>query len=100
LIAGSVYVEERGPGLGYFGMLAVDPARQRRGLGRRLVDAAEAWARERGHGEMELQVVSARRELPPWYCKLGYREVGRRPFLLEARKKVPFDLIVMRKPLG
>src|SRR5712691_10683844 len=39
-LVGCVYVEHRGE-RGYFGLLAVDPRRQRAGLGARLIAAAE-----------------------------------------------------------
>lgn len=39
-LVGSVYMEQRGS-RGYLGMLAVDPAYQRFGMGRRLTEAAE-----------------------------------------------------------
>src|ERR1700674_4046734 len=39
-LIGCVYIELRGD-RGYFGLLAIDPARQRAGLGARLIAAAE-----------------------------------------------------------
>lgn len=71
----SVYVEVRGT-RGYFGMLAVEPKRQGKGLGRKMVEAAEGYCREKGCGAMDLKVLSLRRELPPLYRKLGYAESG------------------------
>src|SRR3569832_969744 len=40
-ITACVYVEIRDEQRGYFGMLSVDPTQQGRGLGRKMVDAAE-----------------------------------------------------------
>ena len=74
-VAGSVYVETRGA-RGYFGLLSVDPARQGTGLGRKLVDAAEAHVRAAGARAMDIRVVNLRTELPPFYRKLGYVEAG------------------------
>jgi len=74
-VAGSVYVEVRGA-RGYFGLLGVDPARQGTGLGRKLVDAAEAHVRAAGARAMDIRVVNLRTELPPFYRKLGYVEAG------------------------
>jgi mannitol-1-/sugar-/sorbitol-6-phosphatase len=74
-LAASVYVEVRGA-RGYFGMLSVDPAQQRSGLGRKMVEAAEAYCRAKGCRAMDLTVLSLRPELPPLYRKLGYRESG------------------------
>lgn len=70
-----VYVELRGS-RGYFGMLAVDPKRQGEGIGRKMVEAAEEYCREKGCTAMDLTVLSLRPELPPLYRKLGYMESG------------------------
>jgi len=94
-----VYVELRGA-RGYFGMLSVDPSRQGEGLGRRLVDAAEARCRSRGCRLMEIHVVDVREELPPFYRRLGYVESGDEPFPDTERAKIPARFIVMTKPLG
>ena len=62
-LAGCVYVETRGE-RGYFGMLSTAPARQRRGLGTRLVAAAEDRCRRAGCRAVEIEVVNHRQELP------------------------------------
>lgn len=72
---GSVYVEIRGD-RGYFGLLSVDPARQGTGLGRRLVDAAEAHACAAGCAAIDIRIVNLRSELPPFYRRLGYVDAG------------------------
>ena len=54
--------------------LAVDPARRSQGIGRRLLEAAKDWARERGATHLELDSGEARvdahrfyeRERPSW----------------------------------
>jgi ribosomal protein S18 acetylase RimI-like enzyme len=75
----SVYVEIRGD-RGYFGMLAVDPTRQRRGIGRAMVEGAENYCLKQGCTDMDLTVLSLRPELPPLYRKLGYVESGTEEF--------------------
>lgn len=97
-LAGCVYVEVREE-RGYFGMLAIDPARQRQGLGAELVAAAEAHCRAAGCAEMEIDVVNLRTELPPFYRRLGYMERGSRPFPDEERARIPCHLVVMAKAL-
>ena len=96
-IAGCVYVEGRVT-RGYFGMLAVDPPRQGTGLGRRLIEAAERHARERGAHAMDIRVVNLRTELPPFYERLGYLETGTEG-ADDPRALQPFHFIVMSKIL-
>jgi GNAT superfamily N-acetyltransferase len=99
-IAGSVYVELRGD-RGYFGMLSVDPGRQRSGIGRRLIAAAEEFCREQGCRFMELSVVNLRTELPPIYAKFGYRVFGSAPFPAdEMPVSQPCSFTLMEKELG
>jgi GNAT superfamily N-acetyltransferase len=78
-VMASIYVELRGD-RGYFGMLAVDPARQGLGLGRVMVEAAESHCCDRGCRHMDIAVLSPRAELVPFYNKLGYFETAREPF--------------------
>ena len=74
-IAGCVYVRVTG-GRGYFGLLSVDPSRQRGGIGGGLIHAAESLARAAGCTAMDIRVVNLRVELPPFYRQLGYTETG------------------------
>jgi GNAT superfamily N-acetyltransferase len=97
-LAGCVYVELRGE-RGYFGMLSVDPALQGQGLGRRLVDAAEHYARAHGCTAMDIRVVNLRTELPPFYERLGYVETGEVEPVDDPRAKQPFYFVTMSKPL-
>ena len=97
-LAGCVLVELRGE-RAYFGLLAVDPARQHRGLGLRLIDEAENYARAAGCRAMDIRIVSLRAELPPFYRRLGYVETGTAPFPEEIESKLPCHFILMSKPL-
>ena len=74
-IVASLYTEMRGE-RAYLGMLAVDPAQQGTGLGRKMVDAAEARCRELGARFIDIAVLTLRPELPPLYRKFGYVETG------------------------
>ena len=51
-VVGCVAVDEYAPSLAELVSLAVAPEAQGRGLGRRLIAAAEALARQRGYGEL------------------------------------------------
>lgn len=97
-IAGCVYLTHTGD-RGYFGMLSIAPARQRQGLGRQLIAAVEARARERGCRDMDIHIVNLREELPGYYRRLGYVENGTLPFSDPDKATRPCFFIVMSKPL-
>jgi len=99
-IVACVYAEVRGE-RGYFGMLAVEPSKQRTGLGRRMAEAAEGYCRQRGCGWMDISVLTLRPELLPYYQKLGYRETRREDFYPSRPLKEGFECqsIVMSKEL-
>jgi len=98
-LAGCVYIETRDD-RSYLGLLAVQPAWQRTGLGRQLVAAAENLARDSGSRVMDLRVISARGEqLLPFYHRLGYQFVCTEPFPPDLVAKVPAHYILMSKPL-
>jgi ribosomal protein S18 acetylase RimI-like enzyme len=98
-LAGCIYVELRGE-RGYFGLLAVDPARQRSGLGSRLVVAAEEYCRAAGCQFMDLTIVNLRTELPGFYHRLGYVESGTLPFPSDQQANQPCHLVRMSKRLA
>jgi GNAT superfamily N-acetyltransferase len=98
-LAASVYAELRGD-RGYLGLLGVDPPRQRTGLGRKMMDAAESYFREAGCIAVDLRVISARAPLPVFYRHLGYRETGTASFAPDVPVKVPCHYILMSKTIG
>ena len=60
----------------HFHQFAVDPPRQGQGLGRRLVTACEAWARDNGYRRMALDTAEPAQALRSLYRRLGYADVG------------------------
>jgi len=52
--------------------LAVDPAFQKRGFGKAIVAAAEAWLRQRGVWKINLMVRSENEKAGRFYERLGY----------------------------
>ncbi|WP_423445879.1 GNAT family N-acetyltransferase [Kocuria sp. KSNUG] len=58
--------------------VAVDPAAQGTGVGRRLLECAEGQARDLGLDELRLYTNAAMTENLEYYPRRGYRETGRR----------------------
>ena len=97
-VVGCVYVELRGE-RGYLGMLSVEPARQRTGLGRQLIDAAENFFRDAGCRFSDLLIVNVRTELLTMYLRLGYIETGTAVYKERVPTKIPVHFIAMSKAL-
>jgi len=93
-----VYLEQRGE-RAYLGLLSVDPKRQGQGLGARMMAAAEEHCRRQGCRHLDLRVVNLREELPPFYRKFGYVEIGTSPFPPEEPVKMACHFIEMSKEL-
>ncbi|OGX91680.1 GNAT family N-acetyltransferase [Hymenobacter coccineus] len=102
-LVGGVYLQAQGPRL-YLGTLAVAPAAQAHGLGRRLLDAAEAQARQQGCTHLKITVVAARTELLAWYERRGYVRTGAtEPFpdtTRFGRPRQPLALVVLEKAVA
>lgn len=69
-------------GKGYFGMFSVDPQQQGGGIGKQVMQAAEAHAaREWGVPVMQMTVIDVREELIAFYERRGYQRTGiKKPF--------------------
>jgi GNAT superfamily N-acetyltransferase len=57
----------------YVNILVVAPRAEGRGLGRRLLEHVEGWARERGYHEVVLDVFSGNDAAMAFYERCGYR---------------------------
>jgi predicted N-acetyltransferase YhbS len=97
-LSACMYIEPRAGRL-YLGMLAIDPALQGRGLGRRLMAEAERQAVSLGCTAIDIRVVNLRTELPPFYHSLGFVENGTEP-LVEPLLTKPAHFIRMTKAVG
>ena len=75
-LIGTVWLEPRTDGVWYLGLLTVRPELQDRQLGRRLLDAAESFAKEHGGCRMRMTVVNVRETLIAWYQRRGYQLTG------------------------
>jgi ribosomal protein S18 acetylase RimI-like enzyme len=98
VLLGCVYVEIKDE-RAYLGLLAVDPERQKTGLGSHLMTAAENYCAHSGCRFMDLRIVNVRQELPSYYRKRGYVETGTAPFPRDLHPKVPCHFVEMSKPL-
>ena len=96
---GCVYIEPRGTRC-YLGLLAVSPAMQGTGFGRKLLTAAEQRARELYCEFIDIRVVNLREELPPFYRRLGYVECGTSEFTPGVPTLMPCHFLHMFKPLA
>ena len=98
-LVGCVYMELRGE-RGYFGMLSIDPSRQRMGVGRQLVDTVERYFRDAGCGFSDLKIVNVRTELHTLYHRWGYVDTGTGIYDDPTPTKIPVHFITMSKPLS
>lgn len=100
LITGCVYLEVKGTKL-YLGMFSVSPLLQGKGVGRTLLEAAEAYARQFNCHTITMTVISTRKELINWYERRGYSLTGeKQPFHDHGRFGEPkqlIELVVMEK---
>lgn len=63
----------------YFGLFAVDPARQAGGVGRQVLQRVEEHAKKEWESKiMEMWVIWTRVELLSWYERRGYVKTGKR----------------------
>jgi len=70
-IIGAVMVGHDGH-RGWLWYVAVDPARQRQGIGRALVAAAELWLKQRGVPKVHLMVRETNEAVTAFYSRMGY----------------------------
>jgi ribosomal protein S18 acetylase RimI-like enzyme len=84
-LVGCCQLERRSSHTAYFGSFAVRPGLQSKGLGRRILAAAENQARDAwGARVVEMTVIAQRTELLAWYERRGYARTGEtRPFPYE-----------------
>jgi GNAT superfamily N-acetyltransferase len=82
------------PGVAHFGQFAVDPGRQGAGVGRRLLDAAESYARSNGCRELALDTSDQATHLIELYKRWGYEIVDNVRW-----SEVNYASVVMAKPL-
>jgi GNAT superfamily N-acetyltransferase len=93
-----VYVKLNGDRC-YIGLLAVDPEKQKSGIGARMMHEAEDLGRRAGCKFADIRTVSVRPELPVIYRKLGYAESGVESAAVIKTATMPVHFVTMSKPL-
>ncbi|MEY4930224.1 MAG: hypothetical protein RI909_948 [Bacteroidota bacterium] len=88
----------------YLGMLTVRPHLQGKGIGKKLLNAAEEEARTQMCTSIFMTVISVRQELIDWYVRHGYQPTGeRKPFAFNdprfGQPKKSLEFIVLEKKL-
>ena len=98
-LAAAVQMDVR-EGRGHFGMLAVDPNFQGRGLARLLMNAVEENCRTEGCEELEIEIVNLREELPAFYSAMGFVAVDTAPFPDTSKLSRDAHMVRMTKRLS
>ena len=75
-LVGCVHLKKESPDTCYLGLLTVDPARQALGLGKRILEHADAVARDWECRRMRMTTISVRAELLAYYERRGYARTG------------------------
>jgi ribosomal protein S18 acetylase RimI-like enzyme len=87
----------------YLGMLTVQPDIQASGIGKKLLQAAEDYAKIKNIYCIEMTVISVRQELIAWYQRRGYLLTGeKRAFPSDPKfgiKKQDLEFVVLEKHL-
>lgn len=104
--AACVWLQPLGAGRWYLGSLAVDPALQDGGIGRRMLEACEAWITARQGRIVRMTVVHVREALIAWYLRRGYSLTGEaEPFPYEDHRfgtprRDDLHFVILEKALG
>lgn len=102
LMVGCVYLQQQGKQL-YLGMLTVAPDIQAKGIGKRLLLAAENYARELNCESIVMSVIDIRKELIEWYKRKGFQDTGEiKPFPQDPAfgiPKQPLQFVILEKKI-
>jgi len=94
-----IYAEILGGGRGYLGLLVVDPAKRRDGIGKQMLLAGEDFCRHHGCRIVEGTVLNRRPDLLERYKRRGYRVVGETPGDRPGHVDGGYSLILIEKDL-
>jgi GNAT superfamily N-acetyltransferase len=97
-LVGCVYLEKKADRM-YLGLLSIDPSHQGKGLGRKLMTAAEEFAVKEGCVAMDLRTISPRTDIQPFYEHFGYAVTGTSPMPADISMAVPSHFVHMSRSL-
>jgi ribosomal protein S18 acetylase RimI-like enzyme len=87
----------------YLGMFSVSPSAQGKGIGKKLLAAADDYAKENNCFSIFMTVITVRKELIAWYERNGYTKTGKvLPFPVDERYGIPtqpLEMLVLEKHL-
>lgn len=100
-IHGCIFSSKNNTDTGYFGLFAVNPAEQGRGIGKQLLQFAEKWIAEVFNCQkIHAQVLESRRELIDYYERRGYAiSEQRTPFCSPENLLKPVQFVSIIKTL-
>jgi GNAT superfamily N-acetyltransferase len=85
----------------YLGMFSVSPKAQGTGIGKKILSAADDFAKEQNAGSIYMNVISIRTDLLAWYERHGYKKTGGViPFPVDERFGIPtrpLELVILEK---
>lgn len=102
-LIGCVYLEIQNKKL-YLGMLTTHPELQGKGIGKKLLLAAEAYAYKNNCTTITMNVLTGRKELIDWYVRHGYHVTDeKKPFAFNhpryGKPKTPLEFVIVEKKL-
>ena len=99
-IDGCVFLHKKDSKL-YLGMFSVAPFAQGKGIGKKLLNAADEYASLQNCSTIYMTVITVREELISWYERNGYQKTGKvLPFPVDERFGIPtrpLEMIVLEK---
>ena len=102
IIEGCVYLHKKESKL-YLGMFSVAPSAQGKGIGKKILNAADEHAKEQDCSLIHMTVITVREDLIAWYEKNGYKRTEKvLPFPVDERFGIPtqpLEMIVLEKPV-
>jgi GNAT superfamily N-acetyltransferase len=102
ILEGCVFLHKKDNRI-YLGMFSVSPSAQGKGIGKKLLAAADHYAKEHNCSSIYMTVITVREELIAWYERNGYQKTGKvLPFPVDERYGIPtqsLEMLVLEKHL-